>query len=52
MQVIMPMLKRGLACHVKSGPPIFSSPGPNISKYLDPQIVYFNLIEIFGLPEQ
>ena len=28
--------------------PYFSSPGPNISKYLDPRIIYFNFDEIFG----
>ena len=39
-----------MTCHAKSGPPNFSSPGPNISKYLDPRIVYFNFVEIFGPP--
>ena len=41
---------QSVSCHVKSGPPIFSSPGPNISKYLDPRIIYFNFVEIFGHP--
>ena len=30
--------------------PIFSSPGPNILKYLDPRIIYFNFAETFGPP--
>ena len=38
------------ACHKKTGPPIFGSPGPNISKYLDPRIAYFNFAEIFEPP--
>ena len=37
-------------CHKKNGPPIFGPPGPNISKYLDPRIIYFNFAEIFGSP--
>ena len=32
--------------------PIFSFPGPNILKYLDPRIIYFNFAETFGPPEQ
>ena len=31
---------------------IFGFPGPNISKYLDPRIIYFNFAGIFGPPEQ
>ena len=40
-----------MACHVKSGPPCLVLSGPNISKYLDPRITYFNFAEIFGPPE-
>ena len=38
-------------CHAKSGPPYLVPPGPNISKYLDPWIIYFKFAEIFGPPE-
>ena len=38
------------ACHVKTGPPFLVPTGPNISKYLDPQKIYFNSAEIFGPP--
>ena len=31
----------------KPDPPFLVSPGPNISKYLDPRIIYFNFAEIF-----
>ena len=41
---------KGLSC--EKWTPIFSSPGPNTSKYLDPQIIYFNCVETFGAPEQ
>ena len=30
--------------------PIFSSFNPKISKYLDPRIIYFNSVEVFGPP--
>ena len=37
LQVLTPCVEiSGLACHKKTGSPIFGSPGPNISKYLDP----------------
>ena len=39
------------ACHAKCGSPYLVPPGPNISKYLDPQIISFNFAEIFGPPE-
>ena len=41
----------GVACHKKNQTPIFSPPGPNVSKYLDPQIIYFKFAKIFGPPE-
>ena len=34
----------------KVDPPYLVPPGPNISKYLDPRIIYFKLAEIFGPP--
>ena len=34
----------------KPDPPFLVPPGPNISKYLDPRIIYFNFVEIFGPP--
>ena len=34
----------------KMDPPFLVPPGPNISKYLDPRIIYFNFTEIFGPP--
>ena len=37
---------------MKSGPQLLVPPGPNTSKYLDPQIIYFNCVETFGAPEQ
>ena len=41
-----------MSCHKKTGPPFLVPPGPNILKYLDPRIIYFNFAEIFGPPEQ
>ena len=35
-----------------TGSPIFSSPCPNIWKYLYPRIIYFKFAEIFGPLEQ
>ena len=35
----------------KVNPLYLVPPGPNISKYLAPQIIYFKLAEIFGPPE-
>ena len=46
------MYSNSQCCHEKSGPPSFSSPSPNISKYLDPRKISFNFVEIFGPPEQ
>ena len=40
-----------VACHAKNGSPYLVPPGPNISKYLGPQIIYFKFAEIFGPPE-
>ena len=37
---------------MKSGLQFLVPPGPNLSKYLDPQIIYFNFVETFGTPEQ
>ena len=36
----------------KVDPQFLVPPSRNILKYLDPQIVYFNFVEIFGPPEQ
>ena len=38
-----------LSWHMKSGPPFLVPLNPNMLKYLEPQIIYFNLVEIFGL---
>ena len=32
----------------KQDPPFLVPPGPNISKYLDPPVIYFNFAKIFG----
>ena len=40
-----------MACHAKSGPPYLVLPAQNISKYLNPRIIYFDFAEIFGPPE-
>ena len=42
--------RHAVDCHKKTGPPILVSPCPNISKYLDLRIIYFNFAEIFGPP--
>ena len=39
-----------MSCHTKSGAPILVPSSPNISKYLDPLIIYFNFNEIFRSP--
>ena len=35
----------------KVDPPYLVLPSPNISKYLNLRIIYFNFAEIFGPPE-
>ena len=39
-------------CYANSGSPIITPPVPNILKYLDPHMIYFNFAEIFGPLEQ
>lgn len=41
--ILCPLL-HFVICHDKFGPPVFVPPGPNISKYLDPQSIYFRNI--------